>query len=143
MVGSFGALLPPRFYGLTSRRWLVSIWPSFGSFAASGGVSPLQSFSGTQLKSHGCISGVIKSLCIAYPACVKKIHGESSRTTLLTLRTPLLSEQHSDCRWAGGNVKQKGRLVMASPFSSVGKPGLNSPMEGQLCKVWDGLQLSP
>ena len=56
--------------------------------------------------------------------------------------------QPSYGNWAGGNVKHYSRLGMASPFSSSGILGLNSllfraNMEGQLCKVWGGLHMSP
>ena len=56
---------------------------------ASRGVSPLQSFSGSCLKCHGCIGVGTRSLasCIACPACVKKAFMlTSSRTTLLMPR---------------------------------------------------------
>ena len=50
--------------------------------------------------------------------------------------------------WAGGIVKQYSRLGMVSPFSSSGITCLNSlgfqaNMKGQLCRVWDGLHVSP
>ena len=49
---------------------------------------------------------------------------------------------------AGGIIKQYRRLGMASLFSSSGIMCLNSlgfraTMKGQLCKVWDGLHVSP
>ena len=57
-------------------------------------------------------------------------------------------EHPSYGNWAGGIVKQYSRLGMASPFSSSGITGLNSlgfqaNMKGQLCRVWDGLHVSP
>ena len=50
--------------------------------------------------------------------------------------------------WAGGIVKQYSRLGMVSPFSSSGITCLNSlgfqaNMKGLLCRVWDGLHVSP
>ena len=49
---------------------------------------------------------------------------------------------------AGGIVKQYSRLGMVSPFSSSGITCLNSlrfqaNMKGLLCRVWDGLHVSP
>ena len=52
------------------------------------------------------------------------------------------AQKHHSCgNWAGGIVKQYGRLGMASPFSSSGVTCLNSlgfhtNMEGQLKSVW-------
>ena len=53
--------------------------------------------------------------------------------------------------WATGIVRQYASLGMPSPFSSFGVVALNSlgvtgcqaNMEGQHCKVWDGLHVSP
>ena len=57
-------------------------------------------------------------------------------------------EHPSYGNWAGGIVKQYSRLGMVSPFSSSGITCLNSlgfqaNMKGQLCRVWDGLHVSP
>ena len=58
------------------------------------------------------------------------------------------AQQHPSCDgWAGGIVKQYGRLGMASPFSFSGIAclnflGLQANMEGQLKKVWGGLHVS-
>ena len=49
---------------------------------------------------------------------------------------------------AGGIVRQYSRLGMASPFSSSGIIalkflGFQTKMKGQLCKIWNGLHVSP
>ena len=84
-----GPLLLPQPYHVTLRRWLMSRLPSFGSFAVSKGVSPLQSFSGSCLKCHGCIGGGTRSLasCIDCPTCLRTAFMlRSSGTTLLMPR---------------------------------------------------------
>ena len=58
-----------------------------------------------------------------------------------------VQERPSCGNWAGGIVRQYSRLGMASPFSS-GITGLNylgfqAKMKGQLCKIWNGLHVSP
>ena len=68
--------------------------------------------------------------------------------TLSCNRTTDVLQAHSLRNWAGGIVRQYSRLGMASPFSSSGIIGLDSlgfqaKMKGQLCKVWDGLHVSP
>ena len=76
-------------YHVTLRRWLMSRLPSFGSFAVSKGVSPLQSFSRSCLKCHGCIGGGTRSLasCITCPTCLRTAFMlRSSGTTLLMPR---------------------------------------------------------
>ena len=82
----------------------MSRLPSFGSFAISKGVSPLQSFSGNCLKCHGCIGGGTRSLtsCIACPTCLRTAFMlRSSRTTLLMPRnTP-----HMACWDAEGSMR--------------------------------------
>ena len=57
-------------------------------------------------------------------------------------------EHPSYGNWAGSIVKQYSRLGMASPFSFSGMTGLDSlgfqaNLEGQLCKIWDGLHVTP
>lgn len=89
MVRRFGAPFAPHPYHVTLRRWLMSRLPSFGSFAVSTGVSPLQSFSGNCLKCHGCLGGGTRSLasCIACPTCLRTAFMlRSSGTTLLMPR---------------------------------------------------------
>ena len=71
------------------------------------------------------------------------IHAEIFRDNIADAQ-----EHPSYGNWAGGIVKQYSRLGMVSPFSSSGIAGLNSlgfqaNMEGQLCRVWDGLHVSP
>ena len=83
------SFLPSSLSLVTLRRWLMSKLPSFGSFAVSKGVSPLQSFSGSCLKCHGCIGGGTRSLasCIACPTCLRTAFMlRSSGTTLLMPR---------------------------------------------------------
>ena len=146
MVQRFGAPFAPQPYHVTFRRWLMSRLPSFGSFAVSKGVSPLQSFSGSCLKCHGCIVGGTRLLasCIACPTCLRTAFMlRSSRDNIADAQ-----EHPSYGNWAGGIVKQYSRLGMVSPFSSSGITCLNSlgfqaNMKGQLCRVWDGLHVSP
>ena len=71
------------------------------------------------------------------------IHAEILRDNIADAQ-----EHPSYGNWAGGIVKQYSRLGMVSPFSSSGITGLNSlgfqaNMKGQLCRVWDGLHVSP
>ena len=60
-----------------------------------------------------------------------------------------VAQQHPRCgNWAAGVMKQYAGLGMPSLFSSSGITALNSlgfqaNMEGQHCKVWDGLHVSP
>ena len=85
----FRGLAPfvPQPYHVTLRRWLMSRLPSFGSFAVSKGVSPLQSFSGSCLKCHGCIGSRSLASCIACPTCLRTAFMlRSSGTTLLMPR---------------------------------------------------------
>ena len=72
-----------------------------------------------------------------------------------SIHAEILSDNIADAQehpsygnWAGGIVKPYSRLGMVSPFSSSGITGLNSlgsqaNMKGQLCRVWDGLHVSP
>ena len=71
------------------------------------------------------------------------IHAEILRDNIADAQ-----EHPSYGNWAGGVVKQYSRLGMVSPFSSSGITGLNSlgfqaNMKVQLCRVWDGLHVSP
>ena len=71
------------------------------------------------------------------------IHAEILRDNIADAQ-----EHPSYGNWAGGIVKQYSRLGMVSPFSSSGITCLNSlgfqaNMKGLLCRVWDGLHVSP
>ena len=70
-----------------------------------------------------------------------RIHAEILRDNIADAQ-----EHPSYGNWAGGIIKQYGRLGMASPSSGItclDSLGFRANMKGQLCKVWDGLHVSP
>ena len=71
------------------------------------------------------------------------IHAEILRDNIADAQ-----EHPSYGNWAGGIVKQYSRLGMVSPFSSsditcLNSLGFQANMKGLLCRVWDGLHVSP
>ena len=146
MVQRFGAPFAPQPYHMTLRRWLMSRLPSFGSFAVSKGVSPLQSFFRELSEMpwvHRWWNQVIGFMHRLSNMPEDSIHAEILRDNIADAQ-----EHPSYGNWAGGIVKQYSRLGMVSPFSSSGTTCLNSlgfqaNMKGQLCRVWDGLHVSP
>ena len=145
MVQRFGALFAPQPYHVTFRRWLMSRLPSVGSFAVSKGVSPLQSFSGSCLKCHGCIGGGTRSLasCIACPTCLRTAFMlRSSGTTLLMPRNTLIWQ----LGWWHCQAVQPpwhGLAVFVFWHNCLNSLGFQANMKGLLCRVWDGLHVSP
>ena len=79
--------------------------------------------------------------------CLSSMPQDSNHVKILK-HSIAVAQEHPSCgNLAGGIVKQYGRLGMALPSSFVDLNCLNSHssqanMEGQLCKLWDGLHVS-
>ena len=79
---------------------------------------------------------------------LSNMSGDSIHAEILRDIIADAQERPSCANWAGCIVKQYSHLGMALPLSSSGLTGLiflgfQANMKGQLCKVWDGLHVSP
>ena len=85
---------------------------------------------------------------IGFMHCLSNMPEDSIHAEILRDNIADAQEHPSYGNWAGGIVKQYSRLGMVSPFSSSGITCLNSlgfqaNVKGQLCRIWDGLHVSP
>ena len=130
----------------TLRRWPMSRLPSFGgSFAVSKGVTPVIIF--RELSEMPWVHRWWNQV-IGFMHRLSNMPEDSIPAEVLRDNIADAQEHPSYGNWAGGFVKQYSRLGMVSPFSSSGITCLNSlgfqaNMKGQLCRVWDGLHVSP
>ena len=84
---------------------------------------------------------------IGFMHCLSNMPEDSIHAGILRDNIADAQEHRSHGNWAEGIVKHYSCLGMASLFLSSGITRLNSfrfqaSMEGQLCKVWDGLHVS-